>query len=205
MSDTPSSKKKFLKRMPSKYTLHCLKIPKWGMIVIMATILLALGTNLGQRLQNLQKAQSQLAQIITLKSISPIYETEPWGVEAQPFFLNQTVLAETDLPPQELLTLVKDIETRMGRDFSEVRYGPRIIDIDILGYDDLRLSSPDLTIPHPLLHERAFVLVPLNDIAPDWIHPVLGLTVAEMLARVDVSGVRRWQGTNTFHNNEHSL
>ena len=169
------------------------------MIVVMATVLLALGSNLGHRYQNLLKAQSLLAQAITLQAISPIYETEPWGVEEQPFFLNLTLLAETDLSPQELLILVKDIEKHMGRDFSEVRYGPRLIDIDILGYDRLLLSSSDLIIPHQRLHERAFVLVPLNDIASDWIHPVLGLTVAEMLARVDVSGVTRWQETNAAH------
>ncbi len=158
----------------------------------MANILLALGGNLGRRCENLARARALLAQSLTIHAVSPLYETEPWGVIDQPDFLNQALLAETDLTPAALLTLVKRIEMEMGRDFSTIRYGPRPIDIDILGYDDLILRSPGLTIPHPRLPERAFVLAPLNDIAPDWVHPVLGLTVEEMLAQVDVSGVERW-------------
>ena len=163
------------------------------MMLNMAIILLALGSNQGDRTANLARARALLAQTITLLAISSIYETEPWGVVDQPDFLNQTLLAKTDLTPRSLLTLIKRIEAAMGRDFSEERYGPRTIDIDILGYDDLILRSPGLTIPHRRLHERAFVLVPLNDIAPDWVHPLLGLTVTQMLAQVDTSGLRWYQ------------
>ena len=157
------------------------------MIVIMSTILLALGSNLGDRMKNLARARTLLDQTITLRAVSRIYETEPWGVIEQPRFLNQTLLAETELSPNDLLTLVKRIEMEMGRDFSTVRYGPRIIDIDILGYDDLIFHSSRLTIPHKRLHERAFVLIPLNEIAPDWVHPGLGLTVTQMLMQLDVA------------------
>ena len=163
------------------------------MIVAMATILLALGSNLGDRAENLARARGLLADSLTLLDSSPIYETEPWGVTDQPDFLNQALLAECDLTPEALLALVKEIEARMGRDFAAVRYGQRVIDIDILAYDDLLVDSPRLTIPHQRLAERAFVLMPLNDIAPDWEHPGLHLTVAQMLAQVDASGVERWQ------------
>jgi len=162
------------------------------MIVSMAIILLALGSNLGDRAENLARARSLLAQSLTLLARSPIYETEPWGVTDQPDFLNQTLQAECDLAPEALLALVKAIEARMGRDFAAVRYGPRVIDIDILAYDDLLYDSPRLTIPHQRLPERAFVLTPLNDIAPDWVHPSSGLTVAQMLEQVDASGVTPW-------------
>ncbi|HHB90657.1 MAG TPA: 2-amino-4-hydroxy-6-hydroxymethyldihydropteridine diphosphokinase [Anaerolineae bacterium] len=155
----------------------------------MPHIFLALGTNLGQRLANLAQARDFLHQSITIHTLSPIYETEPWGLLEQPMFLNQVLRAETDLEPEALLGLVKGIEKRMGRIFGEVRYGPRIIDIDILAYEDIIFKSPRLTIPHPRLPERAFVLVPLADIAPEWRHPVTGLTAQEMLARVDTSGV----------------
>ncbi len=164
------------------------------MMLSMAIILLALGSNLGDRSENLDRARALLAQTIVIHSISPIYETEPWGVVDQPDFLNQALLAETTISPEALLALVKRIEAAMGRDFSERRYGPRPIDIDILGYDDLTLRSPRLTIPHQRLHERAFVLIPLNDIAPHWVHPGLGLTVTDMLAEVDASGVAPWPG-----------
>ncbi len=178
--------------MTGKYTRHCLSPPKWGMIDAMATIILALGSNLGDRSENLARARALLSQTLTITAASPIYETAPWGVIEQPDFLNQALVAETDMPPDALLTLAKDIEARMGRDFGTIRYGPRVIDIDIIGYGDIILTSALLTIPHSRLPERAFVLVPLNDIAPEWVHPGLGQTVAEMLAQVDASGVIRW-------------
>ncbi len=159
----------------------------------MHIILLALGSNLGDRAENLAQARKLLSTTLTIQAVSPIYETEPWGVVDQPYFLNQALLAKTNLAPEALLALVKTTEAALGRDFTAPRYGPRIIDIDILGYDDLRLSAPHLYIPHHRLHERAFVLVPLNDIAPDWVHPGLNLTVAQMLELVDTAGVEMWQ------------
>jgi len=162
----------------------------------MPMILLALGSNLGNRAENLARARVLLARTLTLHAISPIYETEPWGVIDQPDFLNQALLVETELAPEALLTLVKDIEAGLGRDFSGERYGPRPIDIDILAYDKLTLDAPSLTIPHQRLPERAFVLIPLNDIAPDWVHPGLNLTVAQMLAQVDGSGVEHWEDSS---------
>ncbi len=160
------------------------------MIGDMATTLLALGSNLGDRAENLARARALLAQTITLLAVSPIYEAAPWGVVDQPHFLNQVVMAETELAPDALLALAKSIEARMGRDFSAIRYGPRVIDIDIIGYDSLIQSNASLTIPHQRLPERAFVLVPLSDIAADWVHPHLGLTVTQMLARVDATSVK---------------
>ncbi len=156
----------------------------------MPAILLALGTNLGDRIANLARARDLLASdALHIQTLSPIYETEPWGVVDQPRFLNQVLGGVTDLEPEALLDRVKAIERAMGRNLGGVRYGPRIIDIDILAYDDLVFRSPRLTIPHARLSERAFVLVPLADIAPHWRHPLLGLSVVEMLARVDASGV----------------
>lgn len=159
----------------------------------MHIILLALGSNLGDRAENMAQARRLLSAAITIRAVSPIYETEPWGVTEQPYFLNQTLLAETELTPEALLSLAKTTEAALGRDFSAPRYGPRVIDIDILGYDDLRHNAPHLCIPHHRMHERAFVLVPLNDIAPDWVHPGLNLTVSEMLSLVDATGVEKWR------------
>jgi 2-amino-4-hydroxy-6-hydroxymethyldihydropteridine diphosphokinase len=122
---------------------------------------------------------------------SPIYETSPWGYTDQPDFLNQVVQAETDLPPEQLLPHLKSIEVALGR-APNFRYGPRLIDLDILFYDDLVLQTPDLIIPHPRLTKRAFVLMPLADLAPDLRHPVLGQTVRQLLAGVDPQGIRRY-------------
>ncbi len=141
------------------------------------TVYLGLGTNLGDRLANLQAVravftplQTALAPSVRLLQASPIYETEPWGFLDQPAFLNQVLQAETDLPPLDLLAYLKDLEMQLGRQ-PNFRYGPRLIDIDILLYDDLVLSLPGLEIPHPRLAERAFVLVPLADLAPDLRYP----------------------------------
>lgn len=129
--------------------------------------------------------------VVTVLESSPIYETQPWGVTDQPTFLNMVIKGKTSLRPQELLQHLKRLETQLGR-LPSIRYGPRLIDIDLLFYDDILLNTPELTVPHPNLHERAFVLVPLADLAPELVHPVFGKTVRQLLAEVDATGVERY-------------
>jgi 2-amino-4-hydroxy-6-hydroxymethyldihydropteridine diphosphokinase len=156
-----------------------------------STVYLALGTNLGDRPGNLQNAIAGLPPVVTVLESSPVYKTLPWGVTDQPAFLNMVIKAETHSEPLELLKQLKLLETRLGR-LPSIRYGPRLIDIDLLFYDDLILNTAELTIPHPNLHERAFVLVPLSDLAPEFIHPVTGKTVRQLLAEVSATGVKRY-------------
>ena len=156
-------------------------------------VYLALGTNLGDREANLRLALETFAPQIIVLHESRVYETEPWGFTNQPTFLNMVVQAETILSPDDLLQYLKQLETSLGRRPS-FRNGPRLIDLDILLYDDLHLDTPGLVIPHPRLQERAFVLVPLADLAPDYVHPVLALSVRQMLGKMDVSGVRLFKG-----------
>src|SRR5581483_4145004 len=159
----------------------------------MAVIFLALGSNLGNRLENLHNAVKHLAPFAQISRASSIYETEPWGITEQPRFLNMVVESETTLAPDELLGVVKTVERNLGRT-ETIRYGPRMIDIDILFYDDVIYKSGTLEIPHPRLSERRFVLVPLNDIAPDLLHPSMRVTVRELHARLpDTGDVRLYQ------------
>ncbi len=153
-------------------------------------IYLGLGSNLGNRKSYLDSAVSALAPAVRVLQLSPIYETEPWGYRDQDDFLNMVVEAETELGPKQLLVLLKGIEVKLGRQ-ARFRNGPREIDIDILVYDELELDEPGLRIPHPRLQERAFILAPLADLAPDLAIPGTGKTVAEFLAHLDISGVRR--------------
>jgi len=153
-------------------------------------IFLALGTNLGDRWDNLRQAVWGLAALMVVETISPVYETAPWGIEDQPKFLNICLSATTALAPHPLLAAIKDLEVRLGR-WPGLRWGPRLIDIDILFYDDLILQSEGLTLPHPHLAERAFVLAPLADIAPQFRHPQTGLSVAQMAAAVGVTSVHK--------------
>lgn len=149
----------------------------------MATLYLGFGSNLGDKSENLRNAIERLPLSILVTEVSPVYETEPMLVTDQPRFYNLVLGAETELLPQEVLAEVKHIEYEMGRE-EGVRYGPRLIDLDILFYDDLVLESLELTVPHPRIAERAFVLAPLADIAPDLAHPVLKKTVRELLAAI---------------------
>lgn len=147
----------------------------------MAIVYLGIGSNLGRREENCLKALKAIEEKgMKVKKQSLLYETEPWGVREQPDFINMAIEVETDLPPDKLLQIVKEIEKEMGRT-ETYKWGPRIIDIDILLYDDLIYETSDLKIPHPFMHERDFVLRPLSEIAPDKVHPVLNKTISELL------------------------
>ncbi|MFA5352728.1 MAG: 2-amino-4-hydroxy-6-hydroxymethyldihydropteridine diphosphokinase [Thermodesulfovibrionales bacterium] len=146
----------------------------------MALVHLGIGSNQGEREANCMKAIAILKEKgVLVQKASSLLETEPWGVTDQPRFMNMAAEAETELPPEELLRLLKEIEQEMGRDEGK-RWGPRIIDLDILFYEDRVLDSADLRIPHPWLQAREFVLIPLAEIAPGKVHPVLKKTVRQM-------------------------
>ena len=156
------------------------------------TIYLGLGTNMGQRETNLARAVYRLAESVRLLRRSAIYETAPWGYTDQPDFLNCVLEAETVLPPSPLLAMVKRLEEEMGRE-PGFRWGPRLVDVDILLYGDLTVDLPDLQIPHPRMAQRAFVLVPLAELAPGLVHPTLKRTIAELAGQVEgKEGVRWW-------------
>ena len=159
-------------------------------------VFLALGSNLGQRHKNLQQAVVALGDFLTIQAVSPVYETAPWGKTDQPDFLNFCLQATTTLDPLSLLTSCKTAETQLGRTPSE-HWGPRLIDIDIIFYNDLVLESEKLTIPHPRLSERAFVLAPLADLAPAFSHPVNGRTVIQLLSDVDTATVQQLPGSKS--------
>jgi 2-amino-4-hydroxy-6-hydroxymethyldihydropteridine diphosphokinase len=159
----------------------------------MVSTLLGLGTNLGDRAGNLEAAVAGLSRFLDVTGQSSIYETAPMYVEDQSPFLNMVLAAETGMAPEPLLSALKQLERRLGRVPGE-RFGPRVIDLDILFYADRTISAPGLEIPHPRLAERAFVLVPAAEIAPDWRHPASGHTVRELAARLtDRQDVQLWQ------------
>lgn len=156
------------------------------------TVYLALGTNLGDRVENLRAALQALLRVVNIQAASPVYETPPWGYTDQPAFLNMALQGETGLAPADLLRELKRIEVELGRQ-PNFRYGPRVIDLDILFYGQQVMELETLSIPHPRLPERAFVLVPLADLAPDLRHPVLQKTVSEMLASVERGEIRPFE------------
>lgn len=152
------------------------------------TVYLSLGTNLGDRAANLKQAITSLPPQMRVKAKSKVYETPPWGYTEQDAFLNQVVKVTTYLEPEPLLKHLKRLEVALGRK-ATFRYGPRLIDLDILFFDDLVYESPALTIPHPHVHERGFVLLPMMDIAPDHVHPVTKRSIREMIALCNTDGI----------------
>jgi len=147
---------------------------------------LSIGSNLGDRINYINKAIEKLKQnnIKIIKS-SNIIETEPYGYKEQGKFLNMAVEIDSDLEPLELMKLILEIESELGR-IRTVRWGPRVIDIDIIFYDSLIINEPDLKIPHPDMQNRLFVLKPLHEIAPDFVHPVLKKTITELLESLNL-------------------
>lgn len=143
-------------------------------------VYLSLGSNMGDKAENLRTALEKLAPGVDVRKVSPVYETEPKHVLHQPHFLNIVCEGNTKLPARALLTFVKGIEKDLGRVGTE-RFGPRAIDIDILFYGKISLNEADLVIPHPRMALRAFVLAPLSDIAPDFVHPLLGSPISKLL------------------------
>lgn len=152
-------------------------------------IFLGIGCNLGDRERNLEQAKKLLA--LNILKTSSLYETEPVGYLDQPWFLNAAIQVGEGLTARELLTRCQSVEQQMGRK-RDIPKGPRTMDIDILFYGELILNEPDLTLPHPAIAERRFVLNPMAEIAPDFIHPVLKKTIQQMLLECpDHSGIRR--------------
>jgi GTP cyclohydrolase-4 len=159
----------------------------------MVTVYLGLGSNMGNRQRNLDMALDLLSHRLRVGEVSSVYDTEPVGNINQPRFLNLVCQASTTLEPLALLTLAKGIESKLGR-LPGGSNAPRPIDVDILFYGDRVVNAPKLVIPHPGLAERAFVLVPLAEIAPELVHPVSGRTVKELLESVtEKQGVFKWE------------
>ena len=148
----------------------------------MTRVYIGLGSHMGNRVEHLHQALTHLDTLFELDQLSPVYETAPKYVEDQSPFLNMAVSGETSLDPLQLLAQLKALEIEIGRVPSEERYGPRAIDLDILFFSDVVVANPELSIPHPLMPEREFVLRPLADIAAGFCHPVSGQTVVQMLA-----------------------
>lgn len=149
----------------------------------MVESIIALGTNLGDRAGNLRRAIGMIGRKMNLVGMSSVYETKPMYYEEQDWFLNCVVAVETDLRPHGLLRELQAMEMKLGRKRT-VRYGPRVIDLDILFYGNEVISEPGLEIPHPKIAERPFVLVPLNEIRPDLFHPVLGRRTSELVGNL---------------------
>lgn len=156
-------------------------------------IYLSLGSNLGDREANLEAVFKELPPAIDVIVCSSIYQTEPWGFKDQPDFLNQVVQGETELPPRELLAYLKKIEKKIGRKPSFI-YGPRLVDIDILFYGKKVINEVYLTLPHKKIPERAFVLVPLMEIAPELKFPDSDQTISDLVSSIDTSGVILYEG-----------
>ena len=151
--------------------------------------LIALGANLGKPVEALRFARRELAKVGDVQGVSRLYRTAPiGGPPDQPPYVNAALALRTALEPRALLGVLLDIERAAGRVRRE-RWGPRVLDLDLLAVDDRRIDTPDLVLPHPRLLERAFVLAPLSDVAPDWRHPETGATVLDALTAVSIEGV----------------
>jgi 2-amino-4-hydroxy-6-hydroxymethyldihydropteridine diphosphokinase len=158
----------------------------------MADVLIALGGNVGDVRATFRKAIANICGMTqaALLARSSDYTTPPWGEENQPAFINACIEIETSLDPHALLFSLHKVEKKFGRDRdNETRWGPRTLDLDLIAYDDVRLDKPELTLPHPRLFERAFVLVPLAEIAPERV--IAGRRVADALAQLPTEGIRR--------------
>lgn len=154
-------------------------------------VAIGLGSNLGDRAARLRFGAARLVRSLGALRCSSVYETLPREVEEQPPFLNACCTGRARLGPMALLRELKRIERAAGRDPGGMRFGPRELDLDLLLYGDAVVDRPGLSVPHPRLHERAFALVPLREIAPDWRHPRLGRSIAELAAAVGTEGVKR--------------
>ena len=155
---------------------------------------IGLGSNQGDRLANLESAIALLRQQVQVTGLSPIYETEPVGFAEQSWFLNAVAEVDTALAPQALFAVLQEIESCLGK-ATPFPNGPRTIDLDLLLYDSELLAEPALTVPHPRLHERRFVLMPLADVAPDAVHPLSKHSIASLLASLpEGPEVRAWTG-----------
>lgn len=152
-------------------------------------VIIAFGANLGEREETIELALSLIEELVgQIKLTSRLYETEPLldpenPIHEQPMFINGVVQVETTLTPEELLSTLQEIERELGR-VKTLRWGPRTIDLDIIAIGDLVINTPELVVPHPEMHKREFVLEPLAEILPGWVHPVLGVEVEELLRRV---------------------
>ena len=160
----------------------------------MVSVFLGLGTNLGDRDDNLRGAVAALAPFARVEALSGVWETAPLYVVDQPAFLNMAACVQTDLAPLDLLAQLKSLEDALGR-VKSIRFGPRLIDLDILFHGQTVMESETLTLPHPRLSERRFALAPLAEIAADLIHPVSGLSIAQMLDRLPQADDIRRIGT----------
>lgn len=164
--------------------------------IVMCEVYIGIGSNVGDRYANITRACQLMSRAFKIEKLSSIYETEPEGYKNQADFLNAVIKARVDLGPAKILELLKRIEGQMGR-LNSFRNAPRIIDLDILMIKDKVVREPGLNIPHPLLHQRSFVLIPLVEIEPELMHPALHKTIRELLSRLKPgSSVRKWGTIN---------
>lgn len=164
-------------------------------------IILGLGSNIGNREENINTAVDKLKNYERIKIVkmSSLYETEPIGVKEQPFFLNAVVIISTSLEPERLMNTCLKIESQLGR-VRDMRWGPRIIDIDVLVYNDLNIKTENLILPHPRLHERRFVLEPLRELLGDNYPLINGITIGELINNLKDSAIVRMYHPSAGHN-----